>query len=74
MVSDTVKEVKISVTWLESFSYIFILSTKCILQEYLPNLFIHNNTHSMLCDIEHSACFTMVIFEWHTLLHSSIAL
>lgn len=45
-----------------------------LLNPSVLNAFVNNNTNSTLCNIEHSACFTMVDLVWHTNRISTVAL
>lgn len=41
---------------------------------YLPHLLVDNYANCTLCNIEHSASFTMVELVWHSLLKGTITL
>merc|ERR1711970_945535 len=40
----------------------------------VPQLLIDDNTDSSSCHVEHSSCFTVVIFVWHSFMDCPIAL
>lgn len=50
------------------------MDTHTLADPFLPDLLVHNNSYSSLCDVENSSGAAVVEFMWHAIVNATMRL